>query len=741
MTWLTIKILSISALLLVPAMQAMQGMQELTLDDKSLPVELRHRGYTPLHVAISLGNRDQITHLIADGVVDARSISGSTPLHIAAEKGDVETVEALIAELQKINSFACPLNKQTIGTTSIVDIQDNSGIMPLACAAANGHRDVIGCLIAHGASICHADKRGRFSFHRATQNGHLEAMRMLLPDLQFDRAYRHGHLDPILSAARSNDDLDFRLFCWTALECAVKSGKTDVLAFVMKLIEGRLNPETGYPLEQCGNGVTPFLLAAKYGHVHLLQLLLEISENRIHQFDSKKATALHYAARFGKTDAARFVLEKDPTKINKPKNDSISTNLAGGTALHEAAYYGHNDVIKLLLSHGAELEGKEAIGWTALHLAAMQGRVSTLKLLIGLGASVTTIDNSEFTPLHKAAARGHEACIEVLLRNGADIESKAKGNRTPLHEAVEAGHLEVAKCLVNRGADINKKSALGSPLMHAIIREHVPIIEWLLSLTSTELADRSPYFVDKPAPILFIAAREGKVESIRCLLNNGLSVHKRLSDGRTILHYCRPEHDSAVFDLLMRAGADMLCPNNAGVTPLDALNLPADELTSAKQYYQNRPLYLKGQLGKDDIFDSIFAQAAHVRFDIPVLVALKDLLKDRLPLYRWRGGKNLLMIAFERNDVDGIIEVLANKICAITDVDDENHDALWFAINTKKMLLINKVLEAGAKVTEGHLLQASSFEPRKDVSEILMRLLTIYRYSERPINERISMFK
>ena len=252
MTWQTIKTLGISVVLFIPALS---GMRALEKTDESLPVQARHRGYTPLHVAVYLGDREQITRLIADGaVVDARSINGYTPLHIAAERGDVGIVEALITELKKIS----PLANQ-----AIVDMGDNSDVTPLACAAANGHIDVLGCLIAHGASICHADKGGRFPFHRATQNGHLEAMRMLLPDLQFDRAHRNDRLEPILSAAGSNDDLDFRLFCRDALECAVASGKTEVLAFVMKLIEGRFNPETGHPLEQCGRGVTPFLLAAE----------------------------------------------------------------------------------------------------------------------------------------------------------------------------------------------------------------------------------------------------------------------------------------------------------------------------------------------------------------------------------------------------------------------------------------------------------------------------------------------
>ena len=57
------------------------------------------------------------------------------------------------------------------------------------------------------------------------------------------------------------------------------------------------------------------------------------------------------------------------------------------------------------------------------------------------------------------------------------------------------------------------------------------------------------------------------------------------------------------------------------------------------------------------------------------------------------------MVALEIKDLDGITQILDQRICAITDVDDENHDALWYGINTKKLSIINGLLEAGATVT------------------------------------------
>lgn len=535
------------------------------IDDESLPVQARHRGYTPLHVAVNLGDREQITRLIADGAaVDARSVSGYTPLHIAAEKGDVGTVELLITEPEKITSSPWLLAYQAITTgLSTVDIRDNSDVTPLACAAANGHTDVIECLIDYGANICLTDKQGYFPFHRATQNGHLEAMRLLLPDFQFEQA---GDLEPMPLAEGSNDAEEFSAFCWTALECAVQSGKTEVLAFVMKLIEGhRVN------LEHRGNGVTPFLLAAEYGHIHLLRWLFDADMNCIYDRDKHGATALHHAAQYGQTEAAQFILERDPEKINEITKLTYNYHRHSlYTALHEAAYNGHSKTIALLLSYGADTESRDFHGSTALHLAAMYGHTQALKLLLSSGASVAAIDRFERTPLHLAAAKGHTACVETLLAYEADIEAKAKENRTPLHVAAETGRLEVIKCLVKNGADISKQSALGTPLMHAIRNEHVDVITYFILNTSAELTAYSKSFQDT-VPLLFIAAEERKSESVRCLLANGISVHTPLNNGRTVLHrytHCYSPTDLppksrdrhlAIHSLLMRAGGDMLC--------------------------------------------------------------------------------------------------------------------------------------------------------------------------------------
>ena len=284
---------------------------------------------------------------------------------------------------------------QTIAPSSRVDIRDNSHVTPLACAATNGHIDVLGCLIGHGANIRQADKRGYFPFHRAAQNGHLEAMKMLLPNKYMCSEEEY-------------------LYFWSrAMTCSVESGKVEALAFVMNM-----RPEKGI------REVSPLLLAASYGHVSLMEWYLGQAGTSISERDHEGASALHYAARYGQVNAVQFLLDRDPEQIHVKKNGSDDWLPGGGTPLHEAAEGGHSEVIKCLLRHGPEVDAPSIYGRTSLFLAAYRGHTQALELLLGAGASLTATDSNGWQPLHVAIRCGHKTCVEALLRKKLILRRK-----------------------------------------------------------------------------------------------------------------------------------------------------------------------------------------------------------------------------------------------------------------------------------------------------------------------------
>lgn len=58
------------------------------------------------------------------------------------------------------------------------------------------------------------------------------------------------------------------------------------------------------------------------------------------------------------------------------------------TALMEAATCGYNDIIRLLLDSGANIDIEDVRGDTAINMAAARGHVDTVRFLVDQGALV-----------------------------------------------------------------------------------------------------------------------------------------------------------------------------------------------------------------------------------------------------------------------------------------------------------------------------------------------------------------
>ncbi len=111
------------------------------------------------------------------------------------------------------------------------------------------------------------------------------------------------------------------------------------------------------------DGATPFLRAAQSGDVTVMKLLLA------HGADPKIATAngdtaLMVAAGIGWVEGVTFEWsEADNLEAVKMCLDlGIDPNIADGdgrTALHGAAHKGRNDVVRLLVDHGAKLDARD----------------------------------------------------------------------------------------------------------------------------------------------------------------------------------------------------------------------------------------------------------------------------------------------------------------------------------------------------------------------------------------------
>lgn len=116
-------------------------------------------------------------------------------------------------------------------------------------------------------------------------------------------------------------------------------------------------------------------------------------------------TPLMIASKRGHVETVRILLENgaDPNIKMNPPRDPRQT----GTALHTAAQEANNDIVLLLIEHGAEIDSVTGYGETPLISAAVYGNLSTAKILINHGADRTKKTLEGKTASQYALSKGH----------------------------------------------------------------------------------------------------------------------------------------------------------------------------------------------------------------------------------------------------------------------------------------------------------------------------------------------
>ena len=104
----------------------------------------------------------------------------------------------------------------------------------------------------------------------------------------------------------------------------------------------------------------------------------------------------------------------------------VAMSMRGATALHEAAWNGHKEVVELLLSQGADKNATDHEGKTVLHSAAWRGNKEIVELLLSKNAEINIKDKFGWTALHLAVEEserrgkaGHKEVVVLLRGKGA----------------------------------------------------------------------------------------------------------------------------------------------------------------------------------------------------------------------------------------------------------------------------------------------------------------------------------
>ncbi|XP_023392229.1 neurogenic locus notch homolog protein 1 [Pteropus vampyrus] len=164
------------------------------------------------------------------------------------------------------------------------------------------------------------------------------------------------------------------------------------------------------------------------------------------QTDRTGETALHLAARYSRSDAAKRLLEASA-------DANIQDNM-GRTPLHAAVSADAQGVFQILIRNRAtDLDARMHDGTTPLILAARLAVEGMLEDLINSHADVNAVDDLGKSALHWAAAVNNVEAAVALLKHGANKDMQNSKEETPLFLAAREGSYETAKALLEHCAN------------------------------------------------------------------------------------------------------------------------------------------------------------------------------------------------------------------------------------------------------------------------------------------------
>ncbi|XP_037362229.1 2-5A-dependent ribonuclease isoform X2 [Talpa occidentalis] len=253
--------------------------------------------------------------------------------------------------------------------------------------------------------------------------------------------------------------------------------------------------------------------------------------------------------------------------LERGANVNFQEEIGLWAPLHVAVQNCREDLVDLLLHHGADPCLKKRNEATPFIIAGIMGDVNLLQLFLSKGAKVNECDSNGFTAFMEAAMYGHIEALKFLYEKGADVnlgrkttkdqEKLKKGGTTALMSAAEEGHVEVVKLLLeDMKADVNARDNRGSnALIYALKNSDASKVEAITRLLLSHKADIKVRGEEWKTPLI-LAVEKKHLGLVQLLLEQEhIEVNDEDRDGNTALSVAVQKNQSEIARLLCNKGA------------------------------------------------------------------------------------------------------------------------------------------------------------------------------------------
>ncbi len=277
--------------------------------------------------------------------------------------------------------------------------------------------------------------------------------------------------------------------------------------------------------------------------------------------DQRGSTALMYAAAFGAADAVKALLDAG-ADVNAP-NSFEATALVWGAA-DEAK-------VHLLVEHGADINARTKLGRSPLMVAAAcDGCSEIVRYLLSKGADSKALNERGVGALQLAALAGDAKSVTLLLAAGADAKAADRDGATPLMGALQNCNADAAKALIAKGANVNAALTSAGQVKFGPIQlvgmtplaTAAPYCDAAISRALLDSGGRvNAADVRGLTPLMLAVASESQpTDRVRALLKAGAEVNAKSANSETALDWALKYGDASVISALRDAGAQQGLP-------------------------------------------------------------------------------------------------------------------------------------------------------------------------------------
>lgn len=140
----------------------------------------------------------------------------------------------------------------------------------------------------------------------------------------------------------------------------------------------------------------------------------------------------------------RYLLRQGAQADCRYRGDDMFSDRMDCTLLHLTARNNRRDLTELLLSYGADIDGRDESGYTALHTAASRGNLAIMHSLLEAGISIDARGEHGNTVAHLAVQRSDMRPFELTLQMGGGAQTANARGKTPMNYARSQGCYDAA---------------------------------------------------------------------------------------------------------------------------------------------------------------------------------------------------------------------------------------------------------------------------------------------------------